>query len=250
MARYSGIWAHLIQLFAKLPWLRAILANVGPFIPLVLVWQVAAVLEVWPRAFLPLPSQVAAAATDLTLTGSLPSQVAETTLRVVLGCAVGLTLAVAMAVLLAMLPRLWDALKDIITYLQAVGEIGWLPLLILWSGFNDRTIVIVISYTVFFPVFYGTLSGFRTIPGQLPDSVRTLGGSRWHVLREVLLPGPADDDHGIASRDGFRLANRDHGRDVGGADRPGSNPVRGTLLLSRRYHPCRYGCGRRPVVDQ
>jgi NitT/TauT family transport system permease protein/taurine transport system permease protein len=156
---------------------------------LVLVWQLVAILQVWPRAFLPLPSQVAIAAADLTLTGSLPSQVAETTLRVVLGCAIGLALAVAIAVLLAMFPKLWEALKDIITYLQAVGEIGWLPLLILWSGFNDRTIVIVISYTVFFPVLYGTLSGLRTIPGQLSDSVRTLGGSRWHVLREVLLPG-------------------------------------------------------------
>lgn len=171
------------------PLLRSAIANLGPFVPLLVIWQLAATFELWPRAFLPLPSKVLDAATDLTKTGALPEQVGQTLLRVAAGTALGLSLAVVCAILLALVPWLLDALQDVIRYLQAVGEIGWLPILILWSGFNDRTIVLVICYTVFFPVFYGTLSGFRSIPGNLVGSVQTLGGNRWTLVREVLLPG-------------------------------------------------------------
>ena len=176
--------------FSRLPgWLRVLMRNVGPFIPLLVIWQVAVSLEVWPRAFLPAPRAIPEAAMTLVTDGDLIPQVGQTLARVMAGALLGFVLGVVAAILLALLPRVWMALQDVLNYMQAIGEIGWLPLFILWYGFNNRTIVITIGYTVFFPVFFGTLSGFRTVPQNLAHSVRTLGGSRWHVLREVLLPG-------------------------------------------------------------
>jgi NitT/TauT family transport system permease protein/taurine transport system permease protein len=43
--------------------------------------------------------------------------------------------------------------------------------------------------TVFFLVFFNTLVGVRTVPRIFVDAVRTLGGSRAHVILAVLIPG-------------------------------------------------------------
>lgn len=189
MRRTDRAVAAAATLAVRAPWVWAVLRNIAPFVVLLFVWQLAVVAGWWPRSFVPSPSVIPGAARELIEDGALLPQIGETSLRVLAGAAVGLVLGVVLAVALALLPRVWTALQDVINYLQAVGEIGWLPLFILWAGFNDRTIVLTIAYTVFFPIFFGTLSGFRAVPANLTFSVRTLGGSRWDVIREVLLPG-------------------------------------------------------------
>lgn len=189
MRAADGLLAAGARLAARAPWAWATIRNLAPFAVLLAVWQLAAAVGWLPRAFLPPPTALPGAAADLVENGSLLPQIGETLLRVLGGGAVGLSLGVTAAVVLAMLPRVWGALQDVINYLQAVGEIGWLPLFILWAGFNERTVVLTIGYTVFFPIFFGTLSGFRAVPPNLANSVRTLGASRWDVIREVLLPG-------------------------------------------------------------
>ena len=51
-----------------------------------------------------------------------------------------------------------------------------------------KTIVLALIYVVFFPVLYNTLLGVRTAPQVLVNAVRSLGASRWQVLRYVILP--------------------------------------------------------------
>ena len=189
MRARDAVVARIARFAAEAPWVWLPIRNLAPFAVLIAVWQVAVSLALWPPSFLPAPAAIPAAAVDLIVNGSLLPQGGETFTRVVMGAALGFVLGVAAAVALALMPRVWASLHDVINYLQAVGEIGWLPLLILWVGFNDRTIVITIAYTVFFPIFYGTLSGFRSVPPNLINSVRTLGATPWHVVREVLLPG-------------------------------------------------------------
>lgn len=160
-----------------------------PFVVFIAVWQLVAVLRIWPEAFLPAPLGLPATFLELVETGSLVGNILPSVRRVIIASAVGLVLGVTLGVGVGINARVADALTDLYKFLQAIGEIGWLPLLVLWVGFNDTTIVVTITYTVFFPVFFGTVSGITGVPSSLRNLVSTLGGGRRRLVFEVLIPG-------------------------------------------------------------
>ncbi|MBI4278416.1 MAG: ABC transporter permease [Armatimonadetes bacterium] len=189
MTAASAVYYRLAMGLAERPWLAALFRNLGPFVPLIAAWQIVVLLRIWPRSFLPAPAAVPQAFAFLVTESDLPGQVLRTIYRVTAGGLAGLGLGVLLGAMVGTSRGLHEALRGLIDYLQAVGEIGWLPLFIIWSGFNDRTIILTVAYTVFFPVFFGTMAGILAVPRTLANSVLTLGGGRRHVLWEVLLPG-------------------------------------------------------------
>jgi ABC-type nitrate/sulfonate/bicarbonate transport system permease component len=166
----------------------SLLWGAAPFLALIALWQLIVTMHVWPPAFLPSPSHVAHTAATLVRDGELLRASGITIVRVMVAGAIGLVLGMSLAVVMVLAGRLWRVLEDPLNYLQAMGEIGWLPVFVLWVGFNERPIIATTAYTVFFPVFFGTFNGFRSVPKNLIDSVYTLGGSRFRAIANVFLP--------------------------------------------------------------
>jgi taurine transport system permease protein len=167
---------------------RALLATI-PFLALIALWQAVAASGEISRSIFPAPSDLVGAFAALARGHDLFRMVLVTLLRAVAGGLSGLIVGLVFGAIVALSRRLASALDDLIGFFSSIGEIGWLPVLLLWTGFNSTTIVITIGYTVLFPVFFGTVSGFRAIPANLVNSVRTLGGTRYHIVREVMIPG-------------------------------------------------------------
>jgi NitT/TauT family transport system permease protein/taurine transport system permease protein len=61
--------------------------------------------------------------------------------------------------------------------------------MLVWFGFGERTILAAVNYTVLFPVIFNAMLGVRSVPRIYVNALRTLGGSRWRIVRDVLLPG-------------------------------------------------------------
>ncbi len=74
-------------------------------------------------------------------------------------------------------------------FFQAIGDIAWLPILLIWFGFGLTTMTFVIVYTVLFPVVLNTVLGVESVPRDLGRAARSLGASPARVLWEVTLPG-------------------------------------------------------------
>jgi taurine transport system permease protein len=79
--------------------------------------------------------------------------------------------------------------EPLVAFFNALSGIVWLPLAITWFGLSWKTVLFVIGNSVFFIVFFNTLTGIRGVPRLYEQAVLTLGASRWRVLRDVLLPG-------------------------------------------------------------
>jgi NitT/TauT family transport system permease protein/taurine transport system permease protein len=77
----------------------------------------------------------------------------------------------------------------VLNFFQSVSGIAWLPLLLIWFGFGERTILVAVNYTVLFPVIFNALLGVRSVPPIYVNALRTLGASRWRIVRDVLVPG-------------------------------------------------------------
>ena len=159
----------------------------GIFVVLVL-WQISVWIIALPAYFYPAPRDVAAAFVDLVRKGVLPSYIADSVFRYAIGVTTGLTLGVGMGLLIG-LSRFWSRLLGpIINFFYAIVEVAWIPLLVIWIGYGFNTILIAISYVVFFPVLYNTLTGVQTVQRVLINAVRTLGATGRQVLTSVILP--------------------------------------------------------------
>src|SRR6266700_2839594 len=64
-----------------------------------------------------------------------------------------------------------------------------LPVAIIWFGFTNATVFVVIVYTALIPIVFSTMTGVRTVPPILSQAVATMGGGRGRVIRDVYLPG-------------------------------------------------------------
>ena len=178
-------WSAYFRWTARWPWLRSIV----PFIPLILAWAIVAESGMFPRVFFPGPLDVVRSFGALVYKGILPDYLEDSVLRLAVGAAAGMALGIPLGVLVGLSSRAHAMLWPILLFFQAIGDIAWLPILLIWFGFGLTTMTLVIVYTVLFPVVLNTVLGVRSVPLELQRAARSLGASRFRVLIEVILPG-------------------------------------------------------------
>jgi NitT/TauT family transport system permease protein/taurine transport system permease protein len=178
-------WSFYVRWTARYPAVRSIV----PFIPLVVLWAAIAEAGVFPRAFLPGPVEVAESFAMLVYKGILPEYLEDSVVRLVVGAAAGVALGIPLGVLVGLNARAREMLWPVLLFFQAIGDIAWLPILLIWFGFSLTTMTFVLVYTVLFPVVLNTALGVRSVPEDLRRAARTLGASPARVVWEVILPG-------------------------------------------------------------
>jgi len=152
-------------------------------------WSLAAATLPVPAYYLPPPTAVGAAFTDLVAKGVLPVFVGESLWRIVTAALVAVAVGVPLGLVLGMSRRVADFMYPVLNFFQSVSGIAWLPLMLVWFGFGERTILIAVNYTVLFPVVFNALLGVRSVPRIYIHALRTLGASRWRIVTDVLVPG-------------------------------------------------------------
>lgn len=178
-------WSLYSRWSARYPAVRSIV----PFIPIVALWALVAESDMFPRAFFPGPMDVVLSFGSLMYKGILPDYLEDSIVRLAVGAAVGMTLGVPLGVLVGLSSRAHAMLWPILLFFQAIGDIAWLPILLIWFGFSLTTMTIVIVYTVLFPVVLNTALGVRRVPHDLSRAALCLGASHARVIWEVVLPG-------------------------------------------------------------
>lgn len=178
-------WGYYTRMTARWPGIAAIV----PFIPVVLIWTIVAEAGVFPRAFFPGPGDVMSTFISSTYKGILPDYLQDSLIRLAAGAAVGMALGIPLGLLIGTNRWAHRALWPILLFFQAIGDIAWLPILLIWFGFGLTTMTFVIVYTVLFPVILNTVLGVESVPRDLARAAQSLGASRLRVLWEVTLPG-------------------------------------------------------------
>jgi NitT/TauT family transport system permease protein/taurine transport system permease protein len=178
-------WTLYARWTARYPAVRSIV----PFIPLVALWAIVAESGMFPRAFFPGPLEVVRSFGSLMYKGILPDYLEDSVVRLAVGAAAGMALGIPLGVLVGLNARARAMLWPVLLFFQAIGDIAWLPILLIWFGFSLTTMTFVIVYTVLFPVVLNTALGVRRVPLDLHRAAQSLGASRTRVVWEVVLPG-------------------------------------------------------------
>jgi NitT/TauT family transport system permease protein/taurine transport system permease protein len=167
----------------------AVLWLIVPFLVLALVWWAIKVVFDVPDNILVSPVEVAVTIGQLVRRGILTDFISLSLQRLGTATLLSLLVAVPIGFLLGLNRAVATAFEPFFRFFQAVSGIAWLPLVIVWYGFSDRTIMVIIAYTLIIPVIFNTMVGIKTVPRRYADMCRSLGGGTWRVVRDVYVPG-------------------------------------------------------------
>jgi NitT/TauT family transport system permease protein len=169
-------------------WLtRPLAARIGVIVVLLCLWEIAARWLIDPM-FLSPPSRVFTSLPALFDTRGVPAALHVTlwelgvafVLSVIIGLAIGLAVGLA--------PFTRKSFMPIILLLYGTPQITILPLFILYFGIGSASKIAFGLSHGFFPIIVTVVAGVQNIKPILLTSARSMGASRWHILRYIVFP--------------------------------------------------------------
>ncbi|QBE67487.1 ABC transporter permease [Pseudoduganella lutea] len=150
-------------------------------------WQALCMTVYQGKGYLlPSPLEVASAASDH---AGLLAAAALTTLReAVLGYALAALFGIALAAAMSQARLLERCLYPYAVLLQTVPVVAVAPLIVLWSGYNERSVVLIALIMALFPIVNNTLLGLRSTPRQLLELFALHRVGRWRTFIRLRLP--------------------------------------------------------------
>jgi ABC-type nitrate/sulfonate/bicarbonate transport system permease component len=165
------------------PWV----ARIGVVALLFGLWEVAALWWVDPM-FLSPPSRVFASLQAVFDTRGVPAALRitfwELAVAFVLSVAIGLVIGLAVG----LQPFARKSFMPIILLLYGTPQVTILPLFILYFGIGPASKIAFGVSHGFFPIAVTIVAGVQNIKPILLTSARSMGASRWQVLRHVIFP--------------------------------------------------------------
>ena len=77
---------------------------------------------------------------------------------------IGMALAIPLGLAIALNRFVADMFRPVLSFLQAIAGIAWVPLTIIWFGIGNGSVIFVIANTIFFASLYNTVIGVQSIP--------------------------------------------------------------------------------------
>ncbi|MFN2540359.1 MAG: ABC transporter permease [Mycobacteriales bacterium] len=108
--------------------------------------------------------------------------------RGILGFVFSAVVATPVGLLLARVSLLRRAFRPLITGLQSLPSVAWVPAGILWFGLTERTLYFVILMGAIPSIVNGTISGIDQVPPLFQRVGHVLGARGLSLARHVLLP--------------------------------------------------------------
>lgn len=155
---------------------------------LIAAWQLYVVIASPRPDIAPGPLQVAGALGDAWEAGRLQEAVSTSLERGVLGFLIAILVGTPIGMLLAEWRLLRRAAGPLISGLQVLPSVAWVPAAIIWFGLSDATVYFVILMGAIPSIVNGMLSGIDQVPPQLRRVGTVLGASRWQLATVVVLP--------------------------------------------------------------
>ncbi len=179
--RFGAFWRHFSGAGA--------INNILVICIIVYIWNFISSTIDNPARYLPAPGTVIESSFELIYKGLLPVYFGETMARLVTGSFIGLALGIPFGLVLGLNRTVADIFQPILNFFQSVSGIAIFPIIVIWWGNSEKTVLAIILYTAFFPVAFNVLSGVRTVPRRYVQAAQTPGASNWQIIKDVLIPG-------------------------------------------------------------
>ena len=155
---------------------------------LVIVWEVLARAGIINPFYVPAPTAVLRVVFSLFSEGTIFSHLEATFFASLVGLAIGLVLGIFLGFAAALIPWVADVLEPIMLLLNAIPRVILAPLFVIWLGIEIPSKIALAVVLVAVLIFFAVYNGIKDVNPLLVDRVKTLGGGRMVLLREVYVP--------------------------------------------------------------
>ena len=168
--------------------LRALVPAIAASAGLLAVWQVLFALKVWPEWKFPGPKNVWDSFRSQLDQGLVWSSVGNSVKRGLIGFALSAIIATPLGVLIARVRAARAVLRPILSGLQQLPSVAWVPAAIIWFGLTPRTIYAVVILGATPSITNGLVNGIDQIPPLFLRASKVLGLRGIDNVRSVVLP--------------------------------------------------------------
>lgn len=154
----------------------------------VLGWQLVVYVSGFRSYILPGPWTVLQRFVGAWADGTMWPHFAQTLVEVLLGFAIGASIALVVGVLLARSRLAERLLSPYLVAAQATPVLALAPLIALWFGTGLASKLVITTLIVFFPVTVATMVGVRSVDPRLREMARAFRASTWQTIVRIEIP--------------------------------------------------------------
>ena len=172
-------------------WRRFTTSVVPPVVfvlALIAAWQLYVVLAQPRPDIVPGPVDVVAAISAAWESGRLQLAVVTSLERGVLGFLIAVAVGTPLGLLLAEVKPLRRAIGPLVSGLQVLPSVAWVPAAIIWFGLTDATVYFVVLMGAVPSIVNGLIAGVDQVPPQLRRVGTVLGAGPGRLATLVVLP--------------------------------------------------------------
>jgi NitT/TauT family transport system permease protein len=176
---------------------RSIFSQVGPRFAaiggVIVVWWAFSATGLYDPTILPTPGEVWNALTENWTetrgsTEGLGTALMKSVIRLGFGMVVSVAFGTVIGLAMGSSRFVQRSIGSLMTGLQALPSISWLPLAMLWFGLTERAVMFVVIIAGIPAVAIAAANAVRLVPPLLVRAGRTLGARGWGLYRSVVLP--------------------------------------------------------------
>jgi ABC-type nitrate/sulfonate/bicarbonate transport system permease component len=154
---------------------------------ILVLWEIAARWVIDPLFISP-PSKVFASLGAVWQTNGVPAALRLTLFELAVAFAIAVVIGLTVGLTVGLNPFARRSLTPIILLLYGLPQITILPLFILYFGIGAPSKIAFGVTHGMFPIMLTVIAGVQNLKPILLTSARSMGASRWHILRWVIFP--------------------------------------------------------------
>jgi len=108
--------------------------------------------------------------------------------RIAIGYGISIVIGILLGLLIGRVRIFEETLGSLISGLQTLPTICWLPLALLWFGLNDWSIMFLVIMGAVLSITIATDAGVKNVPLLYMRAAKTMGARGWKLYLEVIIP--------------------------------------------------------------
>jgi ABC-type nitrate/sulfonate/bicarbonate transport system permease component len=155
-------------------------------VSIIVAWVIISGMELFKARVIPSPEDMWQA--FLGLYKILPAAILTTATMTLTGFAIGTAFGTVMGLAMAYSRAVREFLGSVFDFLRPVPVFALIPLFILWFGIGRAPQIALIAMGTSVVLGVTTLEAIRNVPSIYVRAALTLGGTRQHIYRTVIVP--------------------------------------------------------------
>lgn len=145
-------------------------------------------MGIYPRYLLPSPNDVVNSLVFGFFEADYMLAIAQSIKRVLLGYSLAVFVGLFAGLAIARYRFLDNTIGSILTALQSIPSVAWVPLALLWFGISEAAVLFIVILEAFIPMSLGVKTGVLTIPKPIIRAAQTLGAKTYDLYLRVIIP--------------------------------------------------------------